>query len=186
MKGFRTVDVKRTLLTDNVFRLIGQENFLITAGTLKKYNTMTAAWGGLGYLWNKCVAIIFVRPQRYTYRFTEQHRYFTLSFFESEYRRALDFCGTHSGRNVDKARATGLTPVWAGSDSVGFREARFVLECRKLYRQDLAADCFLDRRLRKKVYPKHDFHRVYIGEIVKCYIKTTRTSLKKSRSRRVK
>ncbi len=184
MKGFRSVDVKRISLTNNVFQLIGYENFLITAGTLKDYNTMTAAWAGLGYLWNKCVAIIFVRPQRYTYRFTERFSRFTLSFFSPRYRPALTFCGTHSGRNVDKPRATGLTPVLTGTAAVCFREARFVLECRKLYRQDLAAGCFLDRALQKKVYPKRDFHRIYIGEIVKCYVKSARTTSKKARSGR--
>ncbi len=184
MKGFRSVDVERISLTDNVFRLIGHENFLITAGAFKDYNTMTAAWGALGYLWNKCVAIIFVRPQRYTHRFTERFDRFTLSFFSPRYRPALTFCGTHSGRKVDKARATGLTPVATGSGAVCFREARIVLECHKLYRQDLAAGCFLDRVVRKRVYPKRDFHRFYIGEIVKCYVKLTSTTSKKARSGR--
>lgn len=183
MKGFRRIDVQRIKITDNVFRLIGRENLLITAGTLRNYNTMTAAWAALGFLWNKCVAIIYIRPQRYTYGFAERQKRFTLSFFGPRYRRVLDYCGTHSGRDVDKARATGLTAIAAGPASVGFREARLVLVCRKLYRQDLAGDRFLDRALRMKVYPKRDFHRFYIGEIEQCHVRPSPPAVRKARPR---
>lgn len=181
MKSFKTVNVMRVSITDNVFRLIGKDNFLITAGHLKVYNTMTAAWATMGFLWNRCLAIIFVRPQRHTFHFTERFRYFTLSFFEEKYRPALDFCGTHSGRDCDKAAVTGLTPIATAQGSVAFKQARLILECRKLYAQDLASRCFLDRALRQRIYPRRDFHRFYIGEIVNCYVKTKYAPASKNR-----
>lgn len=52
---------------EDAFQLIGQEWMLITAGDSASYNTMTASWGGIGWLWNKPVAFIFVRPERYTH-----------------------------------------------------------------------------------------------------------------------
>jgi len=171
MKGFRPVNLMRVSMTDNLFRLMGEEWFLVTAGDMKSFNTMTASWGGMGHLWNKCVFFAFLRPQRHTYRFTERSGRFTISFFDRKYRRALTFCGTHSGRDVDKARATGLTPVKTPSGAVGFQEARMILDCRKLHYQDIASAGFVDRVLMKKIYPKRDFHRVYIGEIEKCWVK---------------
>jgi flavin reductase (DIM6/NTAB) family NADH-FMN oxidoreductase RutF len=100
--------IKPDQITDNVFKLIGSDWMLITAGTLHEFNTMTASWGGMGVLWNKNVCWCVIRPHRYTYRFTEDADRFTLSFFEEEHRGILKFCGTRSGRDVDKLAATGL------------------------------------------------------------------------------
>jgi flavin reductase (DIM6/NTAB) family NADH-FMN oxidoreductase RutF len=154
-------------LSGNVFRMMGDEWFLFTAGTLNDYNTMTAAWGGLGYLWEKPVAIGFVRPQRHTFGFAERHGHFTFSFFGAKYRKALQFCGSHSGRDCDKAAQTGLTPRATRLGNVYFGQARLVLECRKIYWQDIDPGHFLAKELHK-IYPGHDYHRMYVGEIVGC------------------
>lgn len=58
-------------LNDNVFTTIGKEWMLVTAGTKDKFNMMTASWGCLGWLWNKPVAVMFIRPERYTHEFIE-------------------------------------------------------------------------------------------------------------------
>lgn len=153
-------------LTDNVFQLIDRDWMLITAGPPGHFNTMTASWGGLGELWNRPVCFCFVRPQRYTFQFMEQYSTFTLTFFDERYRAALNFCGSRSGRDVDKAAATGLTPVPGETGAVYFAEARLILECRKLYAQDLDPAGFLDLTLREQVYPHRDYHRMYVGEIL--------------------
>ena len=57
---------------------------------------MTASWGGLGVLWRKPVATIYVRPQRYTYTFLEENPYFTLSFFGPQWKKQLAYCGAVS------------------------------------------------------------------------------------------
>ena len=75
------------------------------------FNTMTASWGGLGVLWERKVATCYIRPTRHTFSFVEQAGHFTLSFFAEEHRKALQYCGTHSGRNTDKVKGAGLTPV---------------------------------------------------------------------------
>ncbi len=162
-------ETKPELLTDNPFKLIGADWMLITAGTPESFNTMTASWGGLGVLWERKVAFCFIRPTRHTYGFVERTRNFTLSFFEERYRKALTFCGSHSGRDTDKIKGAGLTPENEGG-FVYFAEARLVLACRKLYFQDLGPERFLDPKL-NEMYPQKDFHRMYIGEIVKCLIK---------------
>ncbi len=160
---------KPELLAENPFRLIGSDWMLITAGTQEKFNTMTASWGGLGVLWERKVAVCFVRPTRYTYEFLERSGTFTLSFFGAEHRKALQFCGSHSGRNTDKMKGAGLTPVFDGA-FVHFDEARLVLACRKIYFQDIGPERFLDPRI-EDMYPQKDYHRMYVGEIVKCLVK---------------
>jgi flavin reductase (DIM6/NTAB) family NADH-FMN oxidoreductase RutF len=157
-------------LDENVFKLIGTDWMLITAGGMDSSNTMTASWGGLGVLWNKNVCFCVIRPQRYTYEFMEKSQYFTLSFFDSDYRKALELCGTKSGRDIDKYKETGLTPVRSGCGTVYFQEARIVLECRKMYFQDIDPANFVDRTIEDN-YPGNDYHRMYIGEIVKCMVK---------------
>jgi flavin reductase (DIM6/NTAB) family NADH-FMN oxidoreductase RutF len=161
-------------LRDNAIRLIGEDWMLVTAGTPSDFNTMTASWGGLGELWNRRVAFIFVRPQRYTFQFVERSDHFTLSFFTEAYREALNFCGTHSGRNVDKMAATGLTPMEVDAGAVAFREARLILVCRKLYAQDLGGDNFVVPGIDGTIYAQKDYHRWYVGEIVQCLTREPR------------
>jgi flavin reductase (DIM6/NTAB) family NADH-FMN oxidoreductase RutF len=159
--------VERNLesLKENPFTLIGKEWMLITAGTKESFNTMTAAWGGLGVLWGKNVSFCFIRPGRHTFGFMEKSGVYTLSFFEEQYRDALNYCGTKSGRDVDKVSGSGLAPVF-DNESIYFAEARLVMVCRKLYFQDIAPDNFQDPSIFNS-YPNKDYHRMYVGEVVK-------------------
>lgn len=169
VEGFRKIGPEE--IGDNTFKLIGSDWMLITAGPPEAYNTMTASWGGLGVLWGKNICWCVIRPVRYTYEFMEKADTFTLSFFGPEHRAALNVCGTKSGRDIDKAAATGLTPnagELAGTTS--FAQARLVLECKKVYFQDLDPDQFLDPGIHAN-YPQKDYHRMYIGEIVNCLVK---------------
>lgn len=160
---FRNIEPKD--IPDNVFQLIGQDWMLITAGNKEKCNTMTASWGGMGELWNKRVCYIFLRPERYTKEFMEKSNYFTLNFFEEEQREILTFCGTNSGRDIDKLEKCELTPVETANKTVYFAESRLVMECKKIYYQDLDHKNFLAEYI-EELYPKKDYHRMYIGEIV--------------------
>lgn len=156
-------------LEPNPIDLIGSQWMLVTSGDMDSFNTMTASWGGVGFLWNKPVAFVFIRPQRYTFEFVEKNDMFTLSFFGEEWRKALTFCGSHSGRDTDKIAMTGLSPYSTPEGSVAFREASIVLECRKLYRQDMEAEAFLDPSLIEQWYPQGDFHRCYVAQIVNAW-----------------
>ena len=155
-------------LNENVIRLISLEWMLITAGDESGYNTMTASWGGLGFMWNRPVALCVVRPVRHTYGFIEKHGAFTLSFYDEKYKKALQLCGSKSGRDIDKAKEAGLTPVFE-SGSVYFSEARLVLICKKLYYNDINPGNFIDKKINEN-YPNQDYHRVYVGEISQCLI----------------
>jgi flavin reductase (DIM6/NTAB) family NADH-FMN oxidoreductase RutF len=159
-------------LDDNAIRLIGKDWMLVAAGTSERgFNMMTASWGGLGWLWEKPVSFIFVRPQRYTYEFTEREDYYTVTFYDEQHRDILRKMGSVSGRDFDKMKQSGLTPFITESGSVAFNEARIILECRKLYASNIQEDGFVDKKLGQQIYPKKDYHRMYVGEIVNVWIR---------------
>jgi flavin reductase (DIM6/NTAB) family NADH-FMN oxidoreductase RutF len=160
-------------LAENPFGMIAEGWMLVTAGEPGSWNTMTASWGGLGHLWNKDVVFVFVRPTRHTFGFMEKSEGFTLSYFGPEHRRALEICGSISGRDRDKAQAAGISPrtflppggqAGGGPGRVAFEEARLVLSCRKIHAQDLDPSCFIDPSIAAN-YKARDWHRVYIGAV---------------------
>ena len=144
---------------------------LITAGESGNFNTMTASWGTLGILWHLPVAVCFVRPQRYTFGFMESSHHYTLCFLEDHHRDILQFCGTRSGKDVDKVAETGLVPLITETGNIYYEQCKMVLECRKIYSDSLLEERFLDSNLIGKNYPNKDFHKFYIGEIISCLVK---------------
>lgn len=158
-------------INENVIRLIGDEWMLVTAGDREKFNMMTASWGSMGFLWNKPVVMVFVRPQRYTFEFTEKRDTFTLSFFDERYRRALNVCGSVSGRDTDKVKESGLTPYFTEAGNPAFEEASLVLECRKLYADFLKEEAFTERKIVDVQYGQKDFHKMYVAEIINAWVR---------------
>ena len=162
---------------------IGDDWSLLTAGDTAKsgghWNTMTVSWGGLGELWSQDVAFVFIRPHRYTREFVEAASLFTLSFFDKSRRQALAFCGDKSGRDVDKAAETGLTPIvfdrgifnGRAQGAIGCAEASEILVCRKLYTHAFDPAKFLDPGIQRNCYPQSDYHTMYIGEAVGLLVK---------------
>ena len=168
MRDFR--EISPLEMKENPFQLIGNEWMLVTAEKDGVANTMTASWGGMGFLWKKNVAFIFVRPQRHTYSFVEQADTFSLTFFEEKYRKELAYCGAVSGRDEDKIAHCGFHLLHEG-ETPYFQEARLVLVCRKLYSQMIEDECFLDQEANEKNYPLKDYHRMYVAEVVKVLTK---------------
>ena len=168
MSDFKKITAEE--LTANPFKLIGKDWMLITAGDKEKFNTMTASWGGVGIMWGKPVAFTFIRPQRYTFEFTENNDYYTMSFFDESYRDALKFCGSKSGRDVDKVKETGLMPAFTEDGVPYFEEAKLVLVCKKMYAQFLNEESITDSNSVKKWY-NDDYHKMYVSEIVKVLCK---------------
>ena len=141
---------------------------LLTSGDFAagKYNCMTVSWGGLGVLWGRPFAQVVVRPQRYTFQFIEQYPTFTLCAFPKKYRPALNLLGTKSGRDGDKITEARLTPTVSSSVAAPcYAEAELVIECRKIYWQDLDPTHFLDPDIDRN-YPIKDYHRAYFGQIL--------------------
>jgi len=129
-------------------------------------NPMTVSWGGFGTLWKRPVATVYVRPTRHTFSLLEASREFTLNFLPESFRDALDVCGTRSGRDLDKWKATGLATEPSTRVAVPrVAEATLALECRVLATLDVDPSRFLDRGI-EELYPDRDYHRVFFGEVV--------------------
>ena len=152
----------------NAFEAIGKQWFLLTAGTEQSgWNTMTCSWGAVGVLWNKPMLTCYVRHSRHTFGYMEQQDTFTVSFFGEEQRKALSFCGSHSGRDCDKAAQAGLHPA-VMEEGMSFAEAELVLVCKKRFAADLPVSD-LPADVAASFYGDNDTHRMYIGEIIACY-----------------
>lgn len=158
-------------------RSISKGWMLLTAGNLETgFNTMTCSWGHIGSIWGTgggmATSVCYVRPQRYTWEFMERTECYTLCFFDESYKAKLGYLGSHSGRDGDKVKAVGLTPVFENGITY-FAEASLVLICRKLYSAPMKEEYFADSTIIQQHYPDKDFHTMYIGEIVKAYTADT-------------
>ncbi|MBQ3375128.1 MAG: flavin reductase [Erysipelotrichaceae bacterium] len=142
---------------------------LATAGTIDNFNTCTIGWGSIGTIWTRAagnIVTIYVNPERYTWEFLMNNDYFTVSFFPEEYRKDLQYLGTHSGRDEDKVAKTKLTPVKAG-ESVSFKEAELTFVCKKIYAAQFDKDK-MDPEVYQAVYGYRDWitHYEFIGTVV--------------------
>lgn len=150
----------------NPFTKIGKEWVLVSAGDKTKCNTMTVSWGGVGVLWGKNVVFLFIRDSRYTKEFLDHGDLFSLSFLSEDYRDALNYCGSHSGRDdEDKFAAAGLTKAFR-HDIPYPDEANLLFLCRKMAAVPINEDSFTDHMILPKWYSDHDMHMMYVGEIV--------------------
>lgn len=157
----------------NPFQRIGRDWMLVTAGDKTGgVNTLTACWGGLGDLWHKDAAFIFIRPSRYTYEFIERMETFSLSFFPGDCKSRLAYLGSHSGRDEDKIGKMNLHVEYF-DDTPGFAEAELVIVCRKMYYLDFVGERIpaneIDRFYSNE--DENDFHRFYAGEVIGIYQK---------------
>ena len=160
MKNYRRVSPDQ--FNRNPFSLIGSEWMLVAAAKPDgKINFMTASWGGMGVLWHKNVCFVFVRPSRYTYEFTEASPYVTLSFFDADYRRKLSFCGTKSGRDVDKAKECDFHVSLDGGYPV-FEEAKITVKAKKLYASMIKPEDFIDVSCIDDI---NNLHKMYVYEV---------------------
>ena len=145
-----------------------KQSLILTAGDYAAgaYNAMTVGWGSFGTMWDRPIAMVVVRPQRYTYEFIEKHPTFTLCAFSPEHQTAVDLIGTTSGRYINKIAEAGLTPVPASLVAAPiFAEAELAVECRKIFRTVYEPSQFVDPSIDRN-YLKKDYHRVYFGEIL--------------------
>lgn len=157
-------DISYEKFDENAFKLIGEDWLLLSARKGEKVNTMTASWGGVGIMWNKKVAFIFVRPQRYTKEFIDFSDKLSISVLPETFKKELGYLGKVSGRDEDKIKNCNLT-VLNHNDVPYFNEARLVLICKKLYKQDLKEECFIDNSFLEDLYKNKDYHTMYVVEI---------------------
>ena len=166
----------------NVFDYAGDickalpKGILITTKNGDFVNTMTIGWGHLGIEWGKPIFVAYVRESRYTHEMIEATNEFTVNIpYGNVDKHILGYCGTKSGRDVNKIQDLGLTLV--DSDHVaapGIKELPITLECKVIYKQlqDISA---IPQNIQDRYYPadaqgKQDIHYAYYGEIVGAYL----------------
>lgn len=158
----KTISMKE--VTGNVCEMFRSQWALVTAGDEKQCNTMTVSWGGVGVFWNRDVATIYIRPNRYTKKFIDEQECFTISFLPSQYKEALSICGKESGRDGDKFEKAGITKAFfQGVPYVG--EAELVFVCKKMCQGDIDPDSFANKEDDAKFYEQKDYHHYYIASI---------------------
>lgn len=153
------------LLEMNPFTKIGKEWALVTAGSKARANTMTVSWGGVGVLWGKNVTYIFIRESRYTKELIDAGEFFSLSFFDEQYKNSLSYCGSHTGKDNNKFEEAGLTPAFRHSIPYP-DEANLVILCKKMAAVPITEDTFLEKDIMNKWYSDKDMHTMYVGEII--------------------
>lgn len=161
-------------IKENPIRLFGDEWAVVAAGKPSDFNELTVSWGALGDAWwdNMPIAIIFVSATRFTHKFLEENDTFSINVFPREYRRAIAYIGSHSGRNEDKVAATGLKTEFSENETPIFTDARLIIECRKIYSHDLDKSKFTDSLIGNYVQKKFQGvvpHTVFFGEIINCW-----------------
>lgn len=164
MSNFKEISVEE--FNGNPFTMLMKDSMLFTAKNGDRVNAMAAAWGGFGVLWDKYVTYGFIRPQRYTREFVDASDYFSFTFFEKHYRKTVVYFGSVSGRDEDKIAHANLTVAYE-NDIPYFAEGDVVFICKKIYADRINPDAILDETIKETMYPKSDFHHVYVGEIVK-------------------
>jgi len=145
-----------------------QEGAFLTVKAGESLNTMTIGWGMTGVAWQLPVFMVLVRNSRHTFTIIEKAVDFTVTVPTEDLEDALSFCGTRSGRDLDKFEACGLkTRPGLRTTSPVLDVLGVHLECRILYKTPIDPSR-LDPAL-GALYPAKDYHTLYFGEILGCY-----------------
>ena len=171
-KELKEIDVKKDF-HENAFNFfIGKDDkgILLAAGDKTKSNAMTIGWGGLGTLWGQNDAVtVYVAQKRYTRQFMDKAKYFTLMTFDKSHQNILEYMGSHSGRDGDKAKALGLHTLYTEHGTPYYAEADMVIECEMMYDKPFDPSGF--KEVPKKLYANFPagIHSMYIGRVVKAW-----------------
>lgn len=168
LPGYKNITADN--IPDNYIKLLNSWT-LITSGK-NEVNTMTASWGGLGIIWDKPITFCFLNPTRYSIKTMDEGDTYTISFYGQAYKDILEYCGTKSGRDTDKIKGSGLTPIKTPTGATAFSEAWLIIECRKLIAQPISeAAVKINKAEINKDWTKDGLHKMYVGEILNVWIK---------------
>jgi flavin reductase (DIM6/NTAB) family NADH-FMN oxidoreductase RutF len=161
-------------IEDNVFKLVGKDFTVITAGKIPEHNSMTASWGGMGILFQKPVTWCFLRASRYTLELIRKEQTYTMSYFPDERKEQVLFFGSKTGKNTDKMKESTLTAMQTPSGNTTYKEARLVIECKLTELTTVAPDDFYTSEGKNFIEEAYDevkeYHKLVLGEITNVWI----------------
>ena len=178
--GFKKFNVREDF-TENGFQWFHDAE-LLAAGNKEKNNAMTIGWGGIGTLWRKTALTVYVAEKRYTKEFMDDSEYFTVMTFDVKDSRSaegrlqgkkvLNYMGTKSGRDGDKAQALGLHTAYTANGTPYYTEATMVIEYKMMYAAPFDPQGFKSD-VPKQMYANFPagIHSMYIGEVVNAWKK---------------
>ena len=150
---------------ENPIHLFAERHVAIATGKGDSVNAMTVSHGSIGQLWHRPVISIYISSSRYTHELLMNNEYFTINAFPEECDSALQYLGTHSGRDGNKLSAAGLTLERTGLGNPTFSEANLVIECRKIYAEPFVRES-LDSTALSMLSNGTGMHTMFAGEIV--------------------
>jgi len=121
---------------------------LVSCGDGVRSNLITVAWTGT-ICTNPPMLYISIRPERYSYDIIKNSMEFTVNLTTAAMARATDWCGVRSGRDCDKWKETGLTPV-----------PGVAVACPAVYESPLNIEC------RVKEIVRLGSHDMFIADVV--------------------
>lgn len=168
MKSVKFQDLSQDFLSQLV------NGAFLTVKQGKIVNTMTIGWGTIGYIWNKPILMVPVRYSRYTYTLIDNASSFTVSVpIQKDLKKELKFCGTKSGRDLDKIQSCGLTledPQSLDITAPIIGECELHIECKIVYKHPMGSDD-LNSQISESHYENKEYHVLYYGEILSAYYK---------------
>lgn len=141
----------------------------LTVKSGKAFNTMTIGWATFGFIWRKPIMMVAVRSSRHTFGIIDAARDFTVTVPAGDMRKEIAFCGSKSGRDVDKFKTCNLetTNGWKVDSPVIKTRGRHY-ECKIIYKSAMDPVQF-DKDYDSLLYTQKDYHTLYFGEILTCY-----------------
>lgn len=163
-------DIKYNELSSEMLEQLRKGAFLTTKVD-NKVNTMTIAWGGINIVWNKPVFVAYVRYSRDTYNMLEKGSEFTINVpLKNDMKKELSYCGTKSGRDIDKIKECNLQVSNARTINTPIlSDCELNYECKVIYKQAMEPGMIPDE-VKNKYYSTNDYHVIYYGEILDSYI----------------
>jgi len=141
----------------------------LTVKAGNKLNTMTIGWATFGFIWQKPIMMVAVRSSRHTFGIMNAAADFTVTVPAGDMSKETAFCGSKSGRDLDKFKEAKLETVKSSEvSSPIIKTAGVHYECKIVYKSAMNS-AHLDKNYDKSLYPKKDYHTLYFGEIVACY-----------------
>jgi flavin reductase (DIM6/NTAB) family NADH-FMN oxidoreductase RutF len=148
-------------------QISGQGAFLVVKSQ-DKMNMMTIGWSLIGYLWRKPMMMVVVRDSRHTFGIIEKADSFTVNVPSDKMAKELEFCGTKSGRNLNKFEECNLKTLKAQKIESPILDIPGIhFECKIAYKSKMSPQ-FLSAEY-DYLYPTKDYHTMYFGEILACY-----------------
>ena len=146
-----------------------KEGAFLTVKSGNALNTMTIGWATFGFIWRNPIMMVAVRSSRHTFGIIEAAKDFTVTVPDGDMHKEVAYCGSKSGRDVDKFKMCNLETTDSRQVASPIIKAQGRhYECKIIYKSAMDP-AHLDEDHDSSLYPKKDYHTLYFGEILVCY-----------------